>query len=111
MALLIASAPIAALAQTAPTDPSTPPVAGTKPAAPATEEIVVTAQKREEKLKDVPASVTALSGDKLQSLGVQDLDHLSVYVPGLSEQTTRPGQSGVTLRGITTGNAGSGVTV
>ena len=34
------------------------------------EEIVVTAQKRAEKLLDVPASVSAISGDRLQSLQV-----------------------------------------
>lgn len=111
IALLIASAPASVLAQTVPADPNAPAAAGAKPAQPGVEEIVVTAQKREEKLKDVPASVTALSGDNLQALGVQDLDHLSVYAPGLSEQRTRPGQTAIALRGITTGNSQSGTTV
>lgn len=49
------------------------------------EEIVVTAQRREENLQDVPISVTALGGDKLDVLssGGPDIRFLSARVPSL----------------------------
>jgi iron complex outermembrane receptor protein len=37
------------------------------------EKIVVTAQKRTESLQDVPISVTAIHGDKLQSAGIANI--------------------------------------
>ncbi len=47
----------------------------------AIEEIVVTAQKTEQKLQDVPISMTVLGGDFLEQQGVSDFDDLAVYVP------------------------------
>ena len=47
------------------------------------EEIVVTAQKREEKLQDVPISISAFTGDQLDKSGVQTLDDLAFKTPGL----------------------------
>ena len=65
------------------------------------EEIVVTAQKRAERLQDVPTSVTAISGDKLSELGLSQLADYAQYVPGLAVQNGgSPGQVSVTLRGI-----------
>ncbi len=51
----------------------------------ALEEIVVTAQRRSENLQDVPLSVTAISGDKLDAIGAggQDVRALSARVPSL----------------------------
>ena len=40
-------------------------------------DIVVTAQRRSERLTDVPISITALSGDQLASAGVRDARDLS----------------------------------
>ena len=37
------------------------------------EEVVVTAQKREENLADVPISIAAFSGEKLEALGIDDI--------------------------------------
>lgn len=45
------------------------------------EEVLVTAQKRVESLGDVPVSVTALDGDKLQKAGISNLSDLSDYTP------------------------------
>lgn len=47
------------------------------------EEIVVTAQKREQSLQDVSVSVTAVSGDMLVDNGINDVSRLDVMVPGL----------------------------
>lgn len=54
------------------------------------EEIVVTAQKREESLQDVPISVQAFSGEKLDALGITDQTDLQRITPGLnvSEQVS-----------------------
>lgn len=45
-------------------------------------EIIVTAQKREENLQDVPISVAAFSGDQLQALGVDNPRDLGSITPG-----------------------------
>jgi len=47
------------------------------------EEIVITAQKREQNLQDVGVSVTAFSGDQLDALGFQNSTDLVVHTPGL----------------------------
>lgn len=62
------------------------PVAETTARAPARrgrvlEEIVVTAQKREQSLTDVPISVSAVTGDKLRDAGIENLSDLSEYAP------------------------------
>lgn len=49
----------------------------------ALEEIIVTAQKRDESLQDVALAVTAVSGDALAAAGVVDLSTLDKLAPGL----------------------------
>lgn len=49
----------------------------------ALEEVIVTAQKRSQSLQDVPISVNAVTGDKLESAGIENLQDLSSYVPNL----------------------------
>ncbi len=66
------------------------------------EEIVVTAQKREESLQDVPISVNAVSGEKLVEAGIARLDDLKAYVPNL--QVTETGiANNFYIRGIGSG--------
>jgi iron complex outermembrane recepter protein len=66
------------------------------------DEIVVTAQKREESLRDVPLSVEALSGAKLADVGIVRLDDLKAYVPNL--QMTETGiANNIYIRGIGSG--------
>lgn len=50
------------------------------------EEVVVTAAKREQRLIDVSASVTAVSGDTIREFGVADLSTLARQIPGLQVQ-------------------------
>jgi iron complex outermembrane recepter protein len=65
------------------------------------EELVVTADKREQSLQLVPASVSAVSGDRLQDLGVTRLDDLKSLIPGFNvSDLGSPGQTIITLRGI-----------
>jgi outer membrane receptor protein involved in Fe transport len=52
------------------------------------EEIVVTAQKREQSLQDVPIVVTTVSGELLRNAGVKDIRDLTVLTPGLTVTST-----------------------
>ena len=65
------------------------------------EEIVVTAQKREESLQDIPLSVTAFSAGKLEALGVQTVEDLPNITPGLTI-TSVAGFNEAFLRGVGT---------
>src|SRR5580692_11087152 len=67
------------------------------------EEIVVTAQKREQRLQDVPISVSAVSGADLDSAGAHDFREVLLSIPGLSYSGTEPGQSNYSIRGVSTG--------
>ena len=51
-------------------------------------ELIVTAQKREQRLKDVPIVVTTLSGKLLQNAGVHDIRELTILTPGLTVTST-----------------------
>lgn len=64
-------------------------------------DIVVTAQKIEQRSIDVPITISATSGVQLRNLGISDLDELSNYVPGLNIQEQSANNPGVVIRGIT----------
>lgn len=74
------------------------------PAAPAASdqasEIVVTAQKRVQRINDVGMSINALSGDDLVMRGVQDPTTLAKAVPGFEYNTNAFGNPIYTLRGV-----------
>jgi iron complex outermembrane recepter protein len=63
-------------------------------------DIIVTAQKRSESLSDVPMSVTALSGDMLLQRGVQDVQDLTKFTPGLSYVESGASSPVYSLRGV-----------
>ena len=65
--------------------------------------IIVTAQKREENLQDVPIAITAFGTAKLEELQVNDFDDYARYVPSVSIQTAGPGFSNVYFRGVASG--------
>jgi outer membrane receptor protein involved in Fe transport len=50
--------------------------------------IVVTAQRREQSLQDVPVVVTAVSEQTLEDAGVRDIKDLQIVVPGLTVTST-----------------------
>ena len=52
------------------------------------DEIIVTAQKREQKLQDVPIVVTSLSQQVLEGAGVRDIKDLQILTPGLTVTST-----------------------
>ena len=66
------------------------------------EEVVVTAQKREQSLQDVGLTVSALSGEMLDSLGFNDSNALAASVPNLNidAPTGEGGVSVIFIRGV-----------
>src|SRR6267142_3709022 len=66
-------------------------------------EIIVTAQKREQNIQDVPISVVALSSQQLKDSGVSDIKNLTVLTPGLTvTSTTNESSTTARIRGIGT---------
>src|SRR5688572_6407001 len=68
------------------------------------EEVIVTAQKREESLQDVGISVSAFSGDQLKALGVSSTVDITQQVPGLQLFTFSPAYTVFSLRGVSQNN-------
>ena len=78
------------------------------------DEIIVTAQKRAERLQDVPVSVAVLGAESLQSGQKLRLEDYYAEVPGLAVNTGSGGHMTLAIRGITTGGASQptvGVTI
>ena len=65
----------------------------------ALEEIVVTAQKRDQSLSDVPVSVQVLSGETFIEQGLNTLEDAANFIPGLQVEQTEGGAT-VRIRGI-----------
>jgi iron complex outermembrane recepter protein len=63
-------------------------------------EIMVTAQKRSERLNDVPLSITALSADQMSKQGIDDIADLQKVVPGFSYRLSQNGTPILQIRGI-----------
>lgn len=66
------------------------------------EELLVTAHKREQNLRDVPAPLSLLSGEKIDSAHITTTEKLSDYIPSLSITQTGIGSS-IAIRGISSG--------
>jgi outer membrane receptor protein involved in Fe transport len=65
------------------------------------DEIVVTAQKRDQRALDVPFALTAYSGADLERQGVQDFEDLAQITPGFEVQNQSPNNPALVMRGIT----------
>src|SRR5258707_284153 len=64
------------------------------------DEVVVTAQKRSERLLDVPIDVTNVTGDQLNKRGIGNPADLETVVPGFTERPTGYGTQVFTIRGL-----------
>ena len=65
------------------------------------EEILVTARRRNERLKDVPVSMTAFTSQDIQSAGIELPHHAIALTPNVTViQVQNAGNSFVTIRGI-----------
>ena len=66
-------------------------------------EIIVTAQKREQSLQDVPVVVTAISEQQLRDAGVKDIKELTLLTPGLTvTSTSSEASTTARIRGVGT---------
>jgi iron complex outermembrane recepter protein len=93
VALLIFAAPVRA-------DGSDDSVKTEEPAESGLAEIVVTAQKREQSINNVPMSIQAVTGDTLSALGIASTADLEKLVPGFTATTSDFATPVYTLRGI-----------
>ncbi|HEX8783818.1 MAG TPA: TonB-dependent receptor, partial [Steroidobacteraceae bacterium] len=110
MALTLRATPACADALDAgPAGPASAP-AGAKPEPAELQEILVTAEKREETIQATPISVSALTPVDLQNKNIQSLEDIARSVPGLSTRTSGPGQTEYEMRGLTSAG-GSTATV
>src|SRR2546430_4610264 len=72
-------------------------------------EVVVTADKRAERMHDVPASVSAVTADSLAQIGAVRFEDYVARVPGLVVDNTSSGGglNQLSIRGVTTGVGGN----
>ncbi|WP_347330815.1 TonB-dependent receptor [Marinimicrobium locisalis] len=66
------------------------------------QEIVVTSQKREQNLMDVPISVNAMAGEKIDENGITGIERMADYIPSLNMTQTGLGTT-ISIRGISSG--------
>jgi len=71
------------------------------------EEIVVTAQRRNESIQNVPITIQALSGAQLEQLNVSTFDDVLKYLPNVTFSSNGPGQGNIYMRGLSAGFAGN----
>ena len=65
--------------------------------------IVVTAQKREQNLQDVPIAINAIGNEKLDQLQVSELQDVVKFLPSVTIQQGGPGFAQVYFRGVASG--------
>ena len=71
------------------------------------EEIIVTAQKREENLQNVPLAIQAIGTQRLEELNISKFDDVVRFLPSVSYQTFGPGFARIYMRGVASGGDGN----
>jgi iron complex outermembrane recepter protein len=71
------------------------------------DEIIVTAQKREESLQNVPISIQAIGTKKLDQLNISNFNEYAALLPSVTFQAGTPGATQVYMRGIASGGDGN----
>ena len=66
------------------------------------EEVIVTANRREQNLQDVPITIQALTAESLTQLNATTFDDYVKFLPNVTSQGLGPGQSNVYMRGLST---------
>lgn len=64
------------------------------------EQITVTAQKRSQRIIDVPVSVAAMTGESIETAGIQQLSELGDYIPNVNINSGDSLESSVQIRGV-----------
>ena len=72
------------------------------------EEVIVTTQKREQSLQDVPLSVSAFTGNFIEKAQISDAKELALLTPGVSGDTDDSFLDSINVRGISTNDFGVG---
>ena len=72
------------------------------------DEIVVTATKREENIRDVPLAITAFTGDFLRDVNLDDIKDLVSFTPGVTGNSKDGFIDAISIRGIRTQDYGVG---
>lgn len=67
------------------------------------EEVIVTAQKRSQSLQDVPISVSAMQGSKIQDAGISNMSALADYIPNF-KMGDAPVSTNIYMRGMGSSN-------
>ena len=68
------------------------------------DEIVVTAQKREQSLQEVPISISAMTGDQFEVFDVTRADDLEFVFANVGTNRNSGGNTGISIRGVGTDN-------
>ena len=109
VAALVAAFP--ATAQTASQNAPAPAETVTPATTGSDQDIIVTAQKREQTLIDVPQSISVVSGATLERQHANSFSDYLKLVPGLQLNQATPGEGRLVIRGINTGGVASTVAV
>lgn len=70
-------------------------------------DIVVTAQKRDENIQNVPISIQAIGNRRLDQLNISNFNEYTQLLPSVSFQTAQPGVTTVYMRGVASGGDGN----
>ena len=65
------------------------------------QEVVVTSQHGNQHLLDIPAAITVIGANTLESSNVSSMEQLAGFVPGLNILTQTPGRPNLVIRGLT----------
>src|ERR1700682_1566390 len=71
------------------------------------DEIVVTAQRRNESIQNVPITIQAITGEQLKQLNVSTFDDVIKYLPNVTFGANGPGQGNIFMRGLSAGVQGN----
>jgi iron complex outermembrane receptor protein len=71
------------------------------------EEVIVTAQRRNESIQDVPITIQSISGSQLAQMNVTTFDDVIKLLPNVTISENGPGQGNIYMRGLSAGFAGN----
>ena len=76
------------------------------PSADELKEVIVTANRREEDIQNVPITIQVLTGETLAKLNTTTFDDFVKYLPGVTAHGVGPGQNSIYVRGLGTADVG-----
>jgi iron complex outermembrane receptor protein len=105
--ILACGAATAALIGAGQTMAQTAPAVASKSEVVSIDEIVVTAQRRSERLQDVPVTVTAFGAEEVKQARIREIDDVATRTPGLSFDAFPASQPRIAIRGIGSSDRGA----